>query len=147
MGIFDFLLKPNDKTKGKNPEMFDSKKERVLLSSYKKYKGKRNSSEYFAALPLIDFYYKFRNLDNKYVEECINYCYICISCLDAKDMQGDLRAGISIPAFKRLVIIYENSCNYEKACEVAAKAAKYTRGEDKAYYNEKMKAIKAKMKQ
>ena len=151
MGIFDKLLKNssktepklNEMTKGKNPQAFDYKKEKELLSEYKKYKGKQNSFEYFTALPMIDFYYKFRNLDNKYLDECIKYCYICISCLDSPDMKEDIKTGIHIPAFKKLVIIYENQKEYDKAAFYSEQALKYTKkdSDDAIYYSKKMKTL------
>ena len=108
MGIFDTLFgKPKARTSGKDPEGFDLKKERQLIKQYRPYIGKRNIHEYFTAMPFIDFYYKFRNLDEKYLNKCIDYCYICIECLNSPDTQKDIKDGIHIPAFKKLIIIYE----------------------------------------
>lgn len=82
-----------------------------------------------------------RNLDEKYLEKCIEYCYICIACLNSSDMKRDIRDGIFIPAFKRLIIIYENKKDYEKAIEIARLALTYTNvnnKEDADYYSKKM---------
>lgn len=147
MKFFDTLFKQaspaSEMAKGKNPQVFDTKKERELLSEYKKYKNKRNSFEYFTALPLIDFYYKFRNLDSKYLDECIMYCNICISCLNSPDMIKDIKSGIHIPAFKKLIIIYENKQDFDKAATLAETALSYSKNnkEDAVYYSKKMKTL------
>lgn len=145
LGFFDKLFskpkKQEIRTSGKNPEGFDFIKERLLLKDYLPHRGKRNSAEYFTALYFIDFYYKFRNLDEKYLDKCIEYCYICIACLDSPDMKRDISDGIFIPAFKRLIIIYENKKDYEKAIETARLALTYTNvnnQEDAEYYAKKM---------
>ena len=112
------------------------------MKEYKKYKGKRDSFEYFVALPMIDFYYKFRDLSKSYLEECIKYCYICIECLKSPDMRSDILHGIRIPAFRKLIIIYENNGEYAKAAEIAEEALRYSGNnqEDAEYYAQKMKA-------
>ncbi|MBR3422660.1 MAG: hypothetical protein IKG98_11475 [Ruminococcus sp.] len=146
MGMFDNLFskkqpKPVPVVKGKNPEAFDFAKEKQLLKEYKPYCGKRNSDEYYTAIHFIDFYYKFRNLNEKYLDKCIYYCNICIQCLDAPDMKPFIRDGATIPAFKKLIIIYEKKCDYQKAKEIAEQAIKYTNSkskDDAAYYSKKM---------
>lgn len=145
MGFFDKLFskpkKQEIRTSGKNPEGFDFIKERLLLKDYLPHRGKRNSDEYFRAMPFIDFYYKFRNLDEKYLDKCIEYCYICIACLNSPDMKREVREGISIPAFKKLIIIYEKKKEYRKAEETARLAITYTNAiteEDAEYYAKKM---------
>ncbi len=147
MSFFERLFKSHstatEMTKGKNPQAFDTKKEKELLSAYLKYKGRQNSFEYFSASPMIDFYYKFRNLDSKYLDECIKYCNICLSCLNSPDMKADIKGGIHIPAFKKLVIIYENQKEYDKAAFYAGQALKYTKkdSDDAIYYSKKMKTL------
>lgn len=142
MGFFDiFFSKSQVRTSGKNPEGFDFKKEKQLMKQYIPHIGKRDSHEYFAAMPFIEFYYKFRNLDEKYLERCIKYCNICISCLDSRDMKKEIKDGITIPAFKRLIIIYEKKNDYKKAGEIAGLAMNYTNSnnkEDAEYYSKKM---------
>lgn len=145
MGFLQDLIRslttpqPKVRTSGKNPEGFDFRKERELLAAYKPYKGHRDSNEYFAAMPMIDFYYKFLNLDDKYLQACIHYCEVSISCLDAKDMRSFVHT-VSIPAFKRLVIIYEKQGDYVKARETAELALKYVARDDAAYYAKKIKS-------
>ena len=135
-------------TKGKNPKMFDVKKESELLQEYKNFKGKKNSSEYFSALPLISFYYKFRNLDDKYLNECIRYCNLCISLLDAKDMKHYIDDGVTLPAFKQMITIYENKKEYAVAIKYAKKALKYSKYNkaETEYYKKKIKNIQEKTK-
>lgn len=132
----DFCAEPLQK--------FDEMQERDLLNEYQKHKGGRASYEYFAALPLINFYYKYRDLDEKYLQLCIQYCNICISLLDAKDMQSCIESGIKIPAFQRLVIIFEKQGDYTKAIEIAEQAMKYDR--EKTYYEKKIEALNKKIK-
>lgn len=145
--FFDALAASDPKTKGKNPEEFDVKKERELLKEYRKYKGQHNSNEYFAALPMIDFYYKFRNLSDSYLKKCMDYCFICIGCLNSPDMKSDIAHGIRIPAFRKLIIIYENQGEYKKAADIAEQALRFS-GSDKAeteYYAKKLSGNKKKI--
>ena len=142
MGLFDKIFSPpKSQTSGKNPQVFDSAKEKELIKEYKPHKGKKNSDEYYSALPFIDFYYKFRNLDEKYLNKCIEYCNLCISCLDSPDMIPFLKEGITIPAFRKLIIIFENKKDYKKAEETAKLALRYTSTKSKEeaqYYSKKM---------
>jgi tetratricopeptide (TPR) repeat protein len=153
MGLFDNIFRKKKteeqpRIKGKNPEAFDTKEEKLLLSQYKKYKGRKNSFEYFSALPLIDFYYKFRNLDEKYLDECIYYCNLCISLMDARDMQDDIKHGIVLPAFRKLIIIYENKGQYQEAIQTAKNALKYSKYNENEteYYQKRIKKIEQKLK-
>lgn len=133
----------SDLSKGKNPKVFDKNKERQLLSEYNKYKhDKDKSNVYYSALPLIDFYYKFRNLDDEYLNECVKYCNICLSCLPSSYMKPYLKDGAYVPVFKRLWIIYVNQNQYDKALEVANEALRYN--QDKEYFHkQKMKISKS----
>lgn len=149
MGIFDLFknMKTTNDTliKGKNPKAFDYKKEKELLSEYNKYKDYKDKSfVYFSALPMIDFYYKFRNLDSRYLGECIKYCEICISLLTSPYMKNDLKAGMYIPAFKRLFIIYKNNGEYQKAMNVIKQAKKYN--QDAEYFEKQKNILEEKMK-
>lgn len=132
------------KSKADNHELvFDKILENELLLKYQKYENDISSRTYYSALPLIDFYYKYRNLDEKYMDSCIEYCNICISLLSASSMQKYLADGISIPAFKRLVIIYDKKKEYEKALEIIEEALKYDR--EIGYYIKKRESILKKM--
>lgn len=131
--------------KGKNPQIFDYAKERELLAEYNKHKNDKDKSIiYFAALPLIDFYYKFRDLDKKYLDLCVQYCNICIGCLNCTYMKKEIKEGIRIPAYKRLLIIYTKNKEYEKALEIIDQALKHN--QDKEYYKKQHENIIKKMK-
>lgn len=151
MSLFNIFKKNNinssELSKGKNPKVFDYSEEKRLLVEYnKKKKSKDKSDVYFSALPLISFYYKFRNLDSKYLDECIKYCNICISCLSSPYMKSYLDDGAYVPAFKRLLIIYINKKQYDKALLIADEALKYN--QDKEYfYKKKQEIIKNKVNQ
>ena len=127
----------------KSELVFDDTKEKELIAEYNKYKNTSSSGAYYAALPLIDFYYKYRSLDKKYLILCMEYCNICISLLNIPDMQQYVSEGIVIPAFKKLVIIYDKKKEYKKALEIIDKAIKYDRDTD--YYEKKRAAILKKM--
>lgn len=131
--------------KTEKPQLvFDVAKEKELLAEYRKHKDDIDSScAYYAVLPLIDFYYKYRSLDDKYLNLCIKYCNICISLLSSSGMKKYLSDGICIPAFKKLVIIYDKKKEYTKALEVIDKAVKYDR--EVEYYEKKRSAILKKM--
>lgn len=123
--------------------IFDKAKEKELLAEYRKYKDNDPSGAYYAAIPLIDFYYKYRDLDDKYLNLCIEYCNICISLLSSQDMQEYISEGIFIPAFKKLVIIYDKKKEYEKALTIIDEAVKFDR--EVEYYEKKRAAILKKM--
>lgn len=124
---------------------FDEKMEQNLLLEYNSCSNAIN--KHFALIKLQDFYYKYRNLDEKYLNKCIDYCKEDLSHLKElqeeyineekihlkyfnsknddykiKPFNGD------IPAFRRLVIIYEKQKNYEDAINVCKDAV--------AYYNQ-----------
>lgn len=147
MGLFDIFKKiqknninTSELSKGKNPKIFDYSKEKQLLAEYNKYKNHTDKSFlYYSALPLVDFYYKFRNLDDKYLDECIKYCNICISCLSTSYMKPYLKDGAYVPVFKRLWIIYTNKKQYDKALSIADKALKYN--QDVEYFCKKKQEI------
>lgn len=54
-------------------------------------------------------------------------------------MQSCLSEGIHIPAFKKLVIIYEKKKDYSKALAVIEEAVKYDRAVE--YYEKKKASI------
>lgn len=133
-----------NKVKGKNPQLFDYAKERELLAEYNKHKNDSDKSNvYFTAMPLIDFYYKFRNLDKKYLDLCIQYCNICIDCLNCAYMKKEIKEGINIPAYKRLSIIYTKNKEYEKALKIIDQALKHN--QDKEHYKKQRESIMKKI--
>jgi hypothetical protein len=145
--------KPEQKSKPKEKKVlaFDGKEEIRLLEELKK-SFSDPVQRHFSYIQLQNFYYKFKDLDNKYLEKCIEYCEEDIKVLDdlqesyvstelkslerisdfydKKDLESrkkDIDSGFKghIPAFKRLAIIYEKSKEYDKAVEVCHIAIRY----------------------
>ncbi len=129
---------------------FDYEKEEFLINQMNK--DKKNRFEvHFDYIQLQDFYYKYRNLDEKYLEKCIYYCLEDINNLDklqkgyinSKKKEIKMLKGIYsesqiqkeineigkfdcvIPAFKRLSIIYEKRNDIPKSIEICEKAVEY----------------------
>ena len=119
---------------------FDPAKEADLLKVYKT--APENSlTMHFASIDLQDFYYSYRDLDAQYLDKCIYYCNDDLDRLpmmqaqyqeeqrkkaDTLHMVIDQRPfNGRIPAFKRLVIIYEKKREYEKAISICDRAKQY----------------------
>ncbi|WP_040977780.1 TerB N-terminal domain-containing protein [Oceanobacillus jeddahense] len=139
-------------SKPKKVIKFDQMEERRLLKELGKNK-EDPVNKHFTYIQLQDFYYKYRNLDPKYLNECIAYCFKDIESLKElhesyvnqriKDEMSliDYRSKLEsdnnidkivkekfqgrIPAFNRLAIIYEKKKDYEKAIEVSKQAIAY----------------------
>lgn len=154
---------------------FDTILETNLLSDYKK-ANPATIDQHFALINLQDFYYKYRNLGNKYLQLCIDYCIedianleimqhnYCIeekkriknlSFLSKEEKNDELNKVIAftgtIPAFKRLAIIYEKSKDYNKAIDICDQAIKYYNSIDMLsqvdeFQNRKDKLFKKKTK-
>lgn len=148
-GILPMEEKPkNDKIV--EPLTFNYQFEAELLKQYKK--SLSNAvDKHFALIGLQDFYYKYRELDSKYLQTCIAYCNEDISILPQMQAQykRDEKARIqqlsiayskseiskklaavdnfngNIPAFKRLAIIYEKSKDFNKAESICNQAISY----------------------
>lgn len=132
-------------TKPKNLPVFNQKEENDLLATLNS-AGNDLVNKHFKYLNLQNFYYKYRNLDEKYINKCIEYCLLDIDILPEMEKQyieNEIRreeelakftgkpfskedenrirkegfAG-RIPAFSRLSIIYEKQKQYEKALEI-----------------------------
>lgn len=129
---------------------FDEKTEKELLVNLNKTKNDC-LSRHFALISLQDFYYKYRNVDNKCLYKCIEYCYIDINSLEQVQKSyydneikrikqlGTLYSKIeiekkiseiktfngNIPAFRRLAIIFEKQNDYQKAIEICDSAINY----------------------
>lgn len=138
--------------KGEKQIIFDTKQEKELLSELSK---NRNNpvNRHFSYISLQDFYYKYRSLGEEYINKCIEYCTMDINSLPnmneayiAEEVQRlkkidsiysskELNAQIkelkelgfigNIPAFKRLVIIYEKQKDFDKAVDTCNKAIEY----------------------
>ena len=59
-------------------------------------------------------------------------------------MKKEIKEGIRIPAYKRLLIIYTKNKEYEKALEIIDQALKHN--QDKEYYKKQHENIIKKMK-
>lgn len=106
---------------------------------------------HFSLIALQNFYYKYRDVDEKYVDKCIIACNEDINSLpnvqrdyrkqeikiikqlskyhsslenDAKVSNVGYFIGV-IPAFSRLAIIYEKNKKYSDALNVCDQAIKY----------------------
>lgn len=152
MGLFDFLKsKKTIKTPtSQENKAFDTVHEAELLEAFNKQKTDP-VNQHFASIELQDFYYKYRDLDSHYLEQCIYYCEDDISKLNAlqdaykKKEEGEIKKLSSvyskkkidklieqitfftgrIPAFQRLAVIYEKEKNYTKAISVCDFAISY----------------------
>jgi len=138
-------------------EVFDEPKEKMLLQTLKKYSSDP-VQRHFCYLEIQDFYYKYRDLDEKYLDKCIEYCWLDINSLDelqqgyvneeigrinrlSQYMQpGSVSSEISsikkdgfvgnIPAFSRLAIVFEKQKQFEKAINVCDLAIAYGHGHE-----------------
>ena len=128
---------------------FDEVQERLLLRAYNS--ARSNSlDQHFASISLQNFYYKYRNLGQVYLDKCIDYCKDDISRLPEiqriyiEDEKKDIlsRQWLSatekqkqiaeiqpfyadIPAFKRLAIIFEKEKDYESATRICDQAISF----------------------
>ena len=111
---------------------------------------------HFVLIGLQDFYYKYRDLEAKYLEKCIEYCFMDINSLEQMQRvyydkevaqikkfseiysKEEMEKKISkidkfngnIPAFKRLAIIFEKEKDFQKAVEICEIAITYYRSLD-----------------
>lgn len=131
----------------------DDKLEKELLEQLKS-KFDHPVDRHFSYNRLLEFYYRYREVDDKYLQECIKYCLADVDMLDElqeayiieqKNMVNMLSSVYSrqelaekvlkaeegfigsIPAFKRLAIIYEKNGSYIEAVEICDKAINYYR--------------------
>jgi hypothetical protein len=143
--------KKNTKPKEKIVLVFDAIEEKKLLAELKK--NFRNPIDrHFKYIELQVFYYRYRDLDRKYMEKCIEYCEEDIKTLndvqksyiaaevknlnqlsrvyDKEELESrkrEIDRGFigRIPAFSRLAIIYEKDKEYKKAIEICSAAIQY----------------------
>ena len=144
-------LKKEVKVEPKKKEIpvFDTDKEKFILKQIQE--NKNNAvARHFSLNALLDFYYKYRDLDEKYVDKCIEVCIEDINTLT--NLHADYRKqeisrirqlsdfhskeqieayianvkflGI-IPAFNRLAIIYEKNKRYNDAIIICEHAIGY----------------------
>lgn len=148
--------------------VFNEKEERDLLAALAKIKGDL-VQRHFIYISIQDFYYKYRDLDEKYLLLCIEYCMKDIQILnemEAQYIQSEINREKEyakvmgnqftkqeedkirdtgfigrIPAFSRLAIIFEKQKKYEKAIEVCDIAISF-KHEAEEYKQRKDKIIK-----
>lgn len=132
------------------PLVFDEKEEMSLLEKYKS-DCLNAMNKHFTLIELQNFYYKYRELNEIYLDKCIEYCYEDISSLsqlqeqyrkdekekiqqfafvDTKEKIKEKIENIGffpgdIPAFKRLAIVYEKQKKYLDAIDICKQAIKY----------------------
>lgn len=98
----------------KNLPVFDDEKESELLSEYTA--ADNVIGKHLALIRLQDFYYKYRENDNMYLKKCIEYCNEDIETFTQfiNDKTNKMEF-YTMPAFKRLSVIFEKANDYEKA--------------------------------
>lgn len=151
--------------------VFNEKEEKDLLSALNNVKNDLVQG-HFVYISLQDFYYKYRDLDEKYLLLCIDYCMKDIKSL--RDMENQYVSDeISrakeyakimgnqftkqeeekiketgfigrIPAFSRLSIIYEKQRKYHKAIEICDMAIEFKH--EAAEYSERKEKMVKKMR-
>lgn len=141
-----------DPVKPKKEIVFDTKQEKALLAELSQ-NIKNPVNRHFSYISLQDFYYKYRTVNEKYIEKCIEYCNLDINSLSemqeayiseeirkaqqlasitgSKNLKEEIEEireqGFigNIPAFKRLTIIYEKQGKYDEAIEICNRAIAY----------------------
>lgn len=129
---------------------FDAAQEKELLKEYRK-SCLNAVRRHFALIYLQNFYYKYRDLSEEYLNKCISYCKEDISKLPElqyahmvqekealqkiakfytkKELEAKTKAlgpfTADIPAFKRLAIIYQKQKDYSLAIEICNQAISY----------------------
>lgn len=103
------------------PPPFDFDKERELKRSLQ---NSQTSMElYYAIMGLMLFYYRYRNLDQRYVNFCIKLCRADIDLLPKVDQEFQRDYGrpfvANIPAFDKLYSIYYKQGDYKTALVVS----------------------------
>lgn len=163
-------------TKKPQKEMeFDTSEESRLLQELKKH-YRDPVKKHFTYIQLHDFYYKYRDIDPKYLNECIKYCYEDLEILDKlnethinqeikrhkqlKDVYSKEQIDSEIerieeekfqgriPAFSRLAIIYEKRKEYDYAIRISQQAIDYyeNQGMDTSELEKRIERIQKKQK-
>ena len=140
----------NKITKPKKELVFSKKEERNLLMSAD-HENNDPIALHFVYMQLQDFYYKYRSLEQRYLNQCINFCLKDIDSFDSlnkawiqrekKELKRMISSSLSnpedirrqefeiekgfhyrIPAFKRLAIIYEQKKQYDDAIKICERS-------------------------
>ncbi|MBG9783476.1 TerB N-terminal domain-containing protein [Shouchella lehensis] len=171
----NMMPKKHEKKKPIKELKFDFNEEQRLI---KELKGNYSDpvSKHFTYIYLQDFYYKYRILDEKYLHECIKYCYEDLEILEdlntafvneemkrtkhlssfrtKKDIDNDLERIKAekfqgrIPAFNRLAIIYEKKKQFPYAIDISKKAINYykARNIDTSDFEKRIERLNKKLK-
>lgn len=144
----NLIKKEEKKKKIEIIKMLDTRVEKELLADLKASKN-NPIDRHFAYLALHEFYYSYRNIDEKNIRKCIDYCIMDINFLkeltsysikkkiesyltwennvDKNKLNEIKKEGFigRIVAFKRLAIIYEKSKEFQKAIEICNASINY----------------------
>lgn len=108
------------KPKEKPLPAFDNVQEKDLLNTLEQCTCAMDS--YFALLRLIDFYYKYREVNSNYIQACKELCEKSIALLPYVDKEEQAYRGqpftAHIPAFDRLYMINYHEKNYAAALKI-----------------------------
>lgn len=136
-------------TKVKTPLVFDAKQEKALLNDASK--SQRVTEKHFAYIALQDFYYKYRDCGEEYLQKCMQICEKDIALLpqlqrehlneeekrilafssvfSKQEVASRLRKIVpfsgNIPAFFRLAVIYEKKKEIASAIAICKSAIEY----------------------
>ena len=157
----------------KQGPVFDAEAERNVLAEMNN--AHSAVDKHFALTAASDFYYKFRNTDRKYLDRSLEYCFEDIEILHimnreyihrelankARTLQlmGQLSEGEkerydriekygfdgSVPAWKRICIIYENDGDLGQALWYCDKAIDYYKAHDMASLTEEFRKRREKL--
>ena len=158
--------------KVKKQIIFDQKQEKELLAELSRNKN-NPVNRHFSYINLQNFYYKYRSIEEEYINKCIEYCTLDINSLSEmveayvaeeikrtkqlasysgttnieSEIEKIRKQGFigNIPAFKRLVIIFEKKEAYEKAIEICNSAIAY--GQSVEEFEEKKQKLQKKMEE
>ena len=106
-------------------------------------------AQHFASIDLQQFYYKYRDLGQEYLDKCIFYCSDDINRLPEiqaayRNANGTAFDG-RIPAYERLAIIYEKQKDFINAIDICDKASQYYSVSGMIELKEDFEARKAKL--
>lgn len=149
----NLIKKEEKKKKIEIIKMLDTRVEKELLANLETSK-KNPIDRHFAYMSLHEFYYSYRNIDEKYIQKCIDYCIMDINSLkeltdysiekniesylnwennvDTNKLNEIKKQGFigRVVAFKRLAIIYEKSKEFQKAIEICNASINYGQPND-----------------
>ncbi len=138
-----------ESAKVKKPLTFDAKQEKELLNDASK--NQRVTEKHFAYIALQDFYYKYRDCGEVYLQKCIQFCekdiallpqlqrehlneeeqhILAISSVYSKQEIATRLRQIepftgNIPAFFRLAVIFEKKKEFASAIAICTTAIEY----------------------